>query len=232
MGRETGMGDETSFTASMRRECAAIWDAQLRHPFLVALGDGTLPAAAFRFYILQDALYLVQFGKAYGFAASKTDDRDRAKVFAERLQNTINVERALHESYAARFGMTPAQMAAVPMAPTNYAYTRHILHVGATGTLAETLTAMLPCAWIYAVVGRHFTAQGAPPGDHPYRDWLLTYAQVEFAWVGTWLRGIIDDEAARLDALGHDRLLGIFRTSSRYEYMFWHMAWTQEQWPV
>jgi thiaminase (transcriptional activator TenA) len=224
--------DEASFTAGMRRECAEIWDAQLRHPFLVALGDGTLPAEAFRFYILQDALYLAQFGKAYGFAAAKTEDRDRAKILAERLLNTINVERALHESYAARFGMTPAQMAAVPIAPTNYAYTRHILHVGATGTLAETLTAMLPCAWIYAVVGKHFTAQGAPPGDHPYRDWLLTYAQVEFAWVGNWMRGVIDDEAASLDEAARERLRAIFRTSSRYEYMFWHMAWTREAWPV
>jgi thiaminase/transcriptional activator TenA len=216
----------------MRRACRTIWEAQLEHPFLIALGDGTLPGEAFRFYIVQDALYLVQFGKVYGLAASKTDDRDRAQMLAERLLNTIRVERALHEAYAARFGMTPAEMAAVPTAPTNYAYTCHLLQIGATGTLAETLTAMLPCAWIYSVVGQHFTAQGEPPGAHPYRDWLLTYANVEFAWVSNWMRSVIDDEAARIDENGRERLLEIFRTSSRYEYMFWHMAWTREAWPV
>jgi thiaminase/transcriptional activator TenA len=100
------------------------------------------------------------------------------------------------------------------------------------GTLAETLTAMLPCAWIYAVVGQHFTAQGEPPGEHPYRDWLLTYANVEFEAVGIWMRGVIDDEAARLHDSGRERLRDIFRTSSRYEYMFWDMAWTRESWPV
>ena len=221
-----------SFTEGMRRECAAIWEAQLAHPFLVALGDGTLPAETFQFYILQDARFLIELGKTFGFAATKTNDRERAKVIAERLINTVNAERGLHERYAARFGMTPQDMAAVPMAPTNYAYTSHLMRVGAMGTLAETLTAMLPCAWIYSVVGQHFTAQGEPPGAHPYRDWLLTYANVEFAWVSAWMRGVIDDEASRLDDAGRTRVREIFRISSRYEYMFWHMAWTHEAWPV
>ncbi|MCA1722728.1 MAG: thiaminase II [Thermomicrobia bacterium] len=209
-----------------------MWEAQLTHPFLVALGDGTLPQENFQFYILQDARFLTDLAKMFGFAATKTSDRDRAMVLAERLINTVNVERALHEGYAARFGMTPEAMATVPMAPTNYAYTRHMLQIGAMGTLAETLTAMLPCAWIYAVVGRHFTAQGEPPGAHPYRDWLLTYANVEFEAVGVWMRGVIDDEASRLDEAGRERLRDIFRTSSRYEYMFWDMAWKRESWPV
>jgi len=153
-------------------------------------------------------------------------------VIAERLINTVNAERMLHEGYATRFGMTAGEMVTVPMAPTNYAYTSHLLRVGATGTLAETLTAMLPCAWFYSVVGQHFTAQGEPPDHHPYRDWLLTYAQVGFAGVSMWMRGVIDDEAARVDDAGRTCLLEIFRTSSRYEYLFWQMAWTRETWLV
>lgn len=226
------MQDDPSFTATMRHECASIWAAQLRHPFLVSLGDGTLPAETFRFYILQDARFLIDLGKTYGYAATKTNDRDHAKIIAERLINTVNAERILHEGYGARFGMTGEEMATVPMAPTNYAYTSHLLRIGATGTLAETLTAMLPCAWIYAVVGQQLTAQGEPPGHHPYRDWLLTYAQVEFAGVSTWMRGVIDDEASRTNDAGRARLSEIFRTSSRYEYLFWQMAWTREAWPV
>ncbi|MDQ6832681.1 MAG: thiaminase II, partial [Chloroflexota bacterium] len=61
---------------------------------------------------------------------------------------------------------------------------------------------------------------------------LLTYADVAFEAVGIWMRGVIDDEASRLDEAGRQRLRHIFRTSSRYEYMFWDMAWTRESWPV
>ncbi len=221
-----------SFTETMRRECAAIWDAQLVHPFVVALADGTLPRETFQFYILQDARFLTELAKTFAFAATKTDDRDRILKFGEFLMDTVRVERALHEMYAARFGLTMAEMAAAPMAPTNYAYTRHMLSIAATGTLAEVVTVMLPCAWIYAVVGEHFTAQGEPPADHPYHDWLAIYASPDFGSVGDWLRAVVDDEANRMDDRGQQRLRDIFRTSSEYEWLFWQMAWTREAWPV
>jgi thiaminase/transcriptional activator TenA len=221
-----------AFTETMRRECAAIWEAQLTHPFVVALADGTLPQDTFQFYILQDARFLTELAKTFAFAATKTDDRDRILRFGEYLIDTIRVERALHEMYAARFGMTIAEMASVSMAPTSYAYTRHMLSTAATGSLAEVVTVTLPCAWIYAVVGAHFTAQGDPAMDHPYRDWLATYASPDFGAVGEWLRGVVDDEAARLDDRGRQRLRDIFRTSSEYEWLFWQMAWTRESWPV
>src|SRR5262249_11476304 len=161
------------------------------------------------------------------FAVTKTDDRDRILKFSEFATDTVRVERALHEMYATRFGLTIAQMAAVPMAPTNFAYTRHMLQVGATGSLAETVTVTLPCAWIYAVIGEHFTARGDPPADHPYRDWLATYASPDYGAVPVWLRGVVDDEAARLDDAGRQRLRDIFRASSEYEWLFWQMAWTR-----
>jgi thiaminase (transcriptional activator TenA) len=202
------------------------------HPFVLALADGTLPRETFQFYILQDARFLVDLAKAFAFAVTKTDDRERILRLSEFALDTVRVERGLHEMYAERFGLTLAQMAAVPMAPTNFAYTRHMLQVAAMGSFAEAVTVTLPCAWIYAVIGEHFTAQGEPPADHPYRDWLATYASPDYGAVPVWLRAVVDDEASRLDDTGRQRLRDIFRTSSAYEWMFWQMAWTRESWPA
>ena len=47
-----------SFCDQLRKEAQPIWDAQLRHPFVVALGKGTLPERKFKYYILQDARFL------------------------------------------------------------------------------------------------------------------------------------------------------------------------------
>ena len=217
-----------SFTETMRGECSEIWDMQLTHPFVVALADGTLPQAIFQFYILQDARFLTDLARTFAFAGTKTDDRDRMLKFGEFVIDTVQVERALHETYAQRFGLTMAQMAATPMAPTNYAYTRHMLHIAATGSLAETVTVLLPCAWIYAVIGEHFQAAEETPTGHPYREWLAMYANPDFAAVGAWLRAVVDDEAGRMDDRGRQRLREIFRTSSEYEWLFWQMAWTRE----
>ena len=47
-----------SFTDHLRQLATPIWDAQLTHPFVVALGKGTLPERKFKYYILQDARFL------------------------------------------------------------------------------------------------------------------------------------------------------------------------------
>src|SRR3978361_1052449 len=146
-----------TFTETMRRECETIWQAQLTHPFVIALADGTLPPETFQFYILQDARFLTELAKTFAFAATKTDDRDRILKFGELLMDTVRGGRGLHEMYGARFGLTVAQMAATPMAPTNYAYTRHMLQIAAAGSLAEVVTVMLPCGWIYSGMGEHCT---------------------------------------------------------------------------
>ena len=94
-----------SFTETMQRECAPIWDAQLVHPFVVALADGILPRETFQFYILQDARFLVDLAKAFAFAVTKTDDRERILRLSEFALDTVRVERGLHEMYAERFGL-------------------------------------------------------------------------------------------------------------------------------
>lgn len=220
-----------SLTARLARAAKPIWEAQMQHPFVRALGDGTLPQETFEFYIRQDALFLDELTKTFAYATTRSHDQVEMEHFGELLLDTIRVERALHLTYGAQFGLTPQEMAATPMAPTNYAYTRHLLYISATGALPELITAILPCAWIYADVGRHFTTLGPPADTHPYRDWVATYAAPDFEEVGAWLRSMLERHAAGLQAPMLDRLEEIFITSSRYEYMFWDMAWRREEWP-
>jgi thiaminase/transcriptional activator TenA len=124
------------------------------------------------------------------------------------------------------------EMVSVPMAPTNYAYTRHMLTVAASGSAAEITVVALPCAWIYCVVGQHLLKQGTPRNNHPYRDWLMLYASPEFAEVQRWMRKKVDQWAASAGKEERRRMEESFVISSRYEWMFWEMAWTEEKWPV
>ena len=162
----------TSFCERLRAAALPIWEAQFEHPFVRALGDGTLPRENFEFYIRQDARFLDELTKTFAYATTKTSDPAEMQRFGELLLNTLAVEQALHRQYAARFGVSEAEMMATPMAPTNYAYTRHLLHIAATGSLPALITSILPCAWIYAEVGTHFTrVLGGPPGaEHPYGE--------------------------------------------------------------
>lgn len=221
-----------SFSTHLRALARPIWDAQLTHPFVVALGNGTLPERKFKFYILQDARFLGDLSRVFATGAAKAPDSDSALRFAKLAEETVTVERSLHEKYGTRWNMTPQQMLRVPMAPTTYAYTRHMLAVAHSGSAAELTVVALPCAWIYCVVGRHLLKKGPPPKHHPYRNWLMLYASPEFAEVQQWMRKKVDQWATTASAEERRRMEDAFIISSRYEWMFWEMAWKEERWPV
>ncbi len=220
------------FTEHLQQLAKPIWDAQLKHPFVVALGKGTLLKRKFQYYILQDARYLEELARIFALGAQKAHDPDTALRFAKLVEETIVVERGLHETYGKQWKLSTADMRNTPLAPTNYAYCRHMRSTAQTGTLAELTVVALPCAWIYCVVGRHLLRKGPPSPKHPYRDWLLLYGSPEFAEVTRWMRTLVDKEAKRAGKAEKERMSEAFLTSSRYEWMFWDMAWREEQWPV
>ena len=220
------------FSERLRKLAAPIWAAQLRHPFVIGLGKGTLPTRKFKYYILQDARFLEELARVFAAGAQRAIDSATALHFAKLVQDTITVERGLHEGYGKRWGLTAKQMRTTRMAPTNYAYTRHMRSIAQDGTLAEITAVALPCAWIYCEVGRHLLKKGTLKAYHPYRDWLLMYGDPEFAEVARWMRELLNDCANSASSKEKSRMEDAFIISSRYEWMFWEMAWQEETWPV
>ena len=221
-----------SFSNHLRKLAQPVWDAQLTHPFVVALGKGTLAERKFRYYILQDARFLADLARVFAAGSLRAPDSESALRFAKLAEETITVERSLHENYGKRWKLSPHDMLNEPMAPTNYAYTRHMLAVAQGGTATEIAVVALPCAWIYCVVGKHFLKNGPPPSKHPYRDWLMLYASPEFEAVQEWMRARVDTWARTAGHEEKKRMEQAFLISSKYEWMFWEMAWNEEKWPV
>ena len=132
------------FSQHLRSLAQPMWSAQLTHPFVVGLGNGTLPERKFKYYILQDGRFLGDLARVFALAAKKAPDADSALRFATLVGETLIVERSLHESYGKRWKLSPKQMGAIPMSPTNYAYTRHMLHVADNGSAVEATVVALP----------------------------------------------------------------------------------------
>ena len=221
-----------TFTEHLRKQNESIWKLQLKHPFVVALGKGTLPAKKFHYYILQDARYLEELAKVFAAGAQQASDANTSLHFAKLVEDTIIVERGLHESYGKKWNFSLKQMRNTPLSPTNSAYCRHMRSVAQKGTLGEITVVALPCAWIYCDVGKHLLAKYSPKPNHPYRDWLLMYGSPEFAEVTAWLRAVVDRYAKTAGSVEKKRMEEAFHISSRYEWMFWDMAWREETWPI
>ncbi len=230
--REVVGAEVGTTSARLYAAAAPVWAAQLEHPFVKALGTGSLPRVNFEFYIRQDARFLEELSRVFAYGAIKSHLPAVMEQMGNLLLNTIRVERELHQSFAREFGLSLREMETTPLAPTTYAYTRHLLSIGATGSLAEIITSVLPCAWIYAEVGHHYSRLDPLNDDHPYKNWIATYAAPGFEEVGVWLRTTLNELSVNSPEEELTRLENIFLTSSRYEYMFWNMAWQREEWPV
>ena len=221
----------TQFTDELRQSAAPIWEADLRHPFVRGIADGTLPPDKFKFYLIQDYLFLLDYSRVFAYGVIKAPDEATMALFAQLLNETLNTEMDLHRGYCEKFGISAAEMEQAPVAPTTHAYTRHVLNVAQSGTLAELIAGVLPCQWGYAEIGTTLAEQGGSP-EPLYQEWIEMYASDEFLALGKWLRSLLNKLTAESSSAEKERLKRHFLFSSRYEYLFWEMAWTQEAWQI
>jgi thiaminase (transcriptional activator TenA) len=219
-----------SFTGELWDSISDIYTAILAHPFIKGLTDGTLPAESFAFFVVQDGLYLKQYASALAAVASRAPQAPAMRMFARHAADAVAVEQELHSQLLPALGISAAEAAAAEPAPTNLAYTSYLLATIRGGTYAEGVGAVLPCYWIYWEVGRELLRLGSP--DPRYQRWIDTYGGDEFGEV-------VRDVIAEADVVGsllspYERALvrRHFRTTSRYEWMFWDMAYRRETWPV
>ena len=219
---------EQRFTTELWTDIRPIYERSLRHPFLQGLADGSLPRARFQFYLVQDAHYLSAFSRVLSLLAAKAPREDWAITLNEHATAALKTERQLHESTLRSFGVASAAVRGTRMAPANYAYTNHLLATAAQQPFANGLAAVLPCYWIYWEVGKELKRKASKNAD--YQRWIDTYAGQEFGKVVQEVLSMMDAEAARLDGDSRGALKELFRTSARYEWMFWDMAWREEKW--
>jgi thiaminase/transcriptional activator TenA len=218
-----------SFSAQLRAEAEDIWSAIFAHPFLSELREGVLPIAKFRYYISQDYHYLEAFGRAVAIALSKAPDLATLELLSQRLLTPI--ERPLHVKLFGLLDLDAAAVEKVRPAPTNLAYMNHLIAVASRGGVAETTAAVLPCSWTYHDIGQRL-ASGAPISHPVYREWAGFYMAGWLVESVKALRGFVDAGAIEASPRQREVMRDAFLTSSRYEYLFWEMAYREERWPI
>ena len=209
---------------------APIYASILDLPFIRELAAGTLSEKRFRFYMVQDALYLTEFSRALSLAAARAPAPDDMMQFAEHARNALVVERALHETFFQRFGLLTDNAERVDMTPACFAYTNYLVATAYHDSFEVLVAAVLPCFWIYWEVGKDIRARAA--SENPYRLWIDTYGDEAF---GVAVRGVIRiadrvAEPAAPDVVA--AMAAAFHRSAQLEWMFWDSAERLEQWPV
>jgi thiaminase/transcriptional activator TenA len=221
----SGYGAEGGLFRRLKAANAAAWRAYTWHPFVQGIADGTLPAGAFRRYLVQDYLFLVQFTRAFALAAYKAESlaafREKAAAIGALLH-----EMTMHLSYCAEWGLDEAAVLAEPEAAETVAYTRWVLDRGVAGDILDLEVALAPCTVGYGEIALAIEASPSRRrGGNPYDSWIAMYAGEEY-------QALARGAAARLDALGESHggaarfaaLSADFAKAARLEAAFWQMG--------
>ncbi len=216
----------------LRAHAGPLWDAAQAHPFVAGLAQGTLPRATFTFYLAQDYVYLAAFSRAVALACARAENLSEMAGLAALLHETLSFEMQLHRDYCASFGLGEDELARTGAAPATQAYGDFCISAAATGGPLQLLAALLPCGLGYAEIGsRYLAAVQAQPG-HPYAQWFATYGGAEYGRAAYWMRDALDRLGVGLPARAFPRLVLLFTTGCRYEWLFWEMAYTRQGWPL
>jgi len=219
------------FSAELRQRADSIWAAQHTHPFVLGIGDGSLDAERFGFWLRQDYLFLIDYARLFAGGVIRAPDLGSMTRFSKLLNEVLGREMELHRSYCAEFGISAFELERTLKLPTTQGYTDFLVRTATTGEYSELLGALLPCMWGYSEVGIGLAARGLPD-DNRYRRWINVYADPEFAELAEWCRELTDTACKGLPVKRLDRVAQVFIASSRYELAFWEMAWSKESWPV
>lgn len=158
------------------------WFEYTHHEFVERMGDGTLPAEAFKYYMIQDYLYLTHFARANALAAYKSKHIDDIADAAQIVLH-INREMQLHIKECKDFGLTQEMMDKYEESQACTAYSRYVLDIGQSEDWLALQISLLPCLLGYGMIARRLKEMqrtNPPKTPNRYVTWINNYIAADY----------------------------------------------------
>jgi thiaminase/transcriptional activator TenA len=199
------------------------------HPFVIELGDGTLPREKFRAYFLQDYVFVRDLVTMTAMGIAKAPSVLAASQLGQFLSGIVNPENDLFVRAFTALGVSEAEYLEVSASPVTQAFGDFLVRTGLEGSFADIVTILSVTEGTYLDWATRLLNAGKRPANPIYQEWIDIHGpQVLGAFV-EWLGQCLDSaepgrQRARLDRL--------FLTTLRYEYLFWEAAYHgAARWP-
>ncbi len=216
-------------TDRLLADAAEIWEKYHAHPFVTGIGDGSLPQEKFRYYMIQDYLYLYEYAKVFAIGVSKARDERTMALFAGYVDRILHGEMEIHRGYMKRLGIDLSEAEAACARLANLSYTSYMLKTAYEEGPAEIAASILSCAVSYEVIARKLAERFPGCAKHPfYGEWIRGYADEGYHEANVELAELVERLAAGYAEKQVRHLSEIFRVCSLYELCFWDMAWEND----
>lgn len=221
---------QDSFSARLLEETCPYWENYLRHPFILALANGSLDPGKYRYYMMQDYLYLKEYGKCFEAGMEKGEDAGFRRICQHYLERISNFELEVHRGAFEALGITQEQLESAMPSIENLGYTSYMLKECYEGGQEEILCAVLACALSYEFIAHETIRRNPGALENPlYGDWFAQYDSESYALENVVLCSLMDALVENLDEKRKEHLEEIFMNCSRFELGFWNRAWLGEK---
>lgn len=219
----------TKITERLYDAAKNIWDQYYIHPFVVGIKDGTLPIEKFKYFMIQDYLYLFDYAKVFALGVVKSDSRELMQFFAKNVDEVLGKELSIHRCYMKKLGITDEEINKMSVSHTNKSYTSYMIAKASTGGESEILAAILACFWSYAKIGEQIVNDNPDAIRHElYGEWVAGYSSEEYKHANKLVMDKFDEICKDITEEKYRRLEKIFVDCSLYEKEFWDMSWNME----
>ncbi len=213
-----GLSDE------LQKGVGSLWERVATHPFIIELGEGTLPQEIFDVYFEQDYLFVKELGILRSLAKAKAPD------FADAARHLgLGGEGGLFQQAFRERGLSPQDVVNLEYRPATLHYSSYLRKMAYEGSFIDLITTWLAVEWPYLDWAQRLVATEKRPENYYYQTWIDLHTNQGMQDLVSWLRHTVDTTPVTL--ADRVRLQRIFRDVLRYEFLFWEMAYQDERWP-
>ena len=215
-----------TLTAELKKKYSVLWEDMVHHPFVNEMGDGTLPPDKFKRYFLQDYVFVKDLVTMSGQAVARAPDMESASVFNNFLVGILDPENDLFVRAFKEFGASSEEYSSVGANPTTQAFGDFVVRTAVEGTFDDIALVLFVTEGTYLDWGSRLLEEGANPDSPTYREWIYLHSPEVLGSLVRWLEAYINHSTS-MDRLRADYL---FKTTLRYEYLFWEAAYSGNDW--
>lgn len=207
-----------------------IWDKYNKHPFVMGIEDGTLNKEKFRYYIIQDYLYLQEYAKTFAIGIAKAKSLETVKLFSKYINILTGEEMNIHRGYMGKFKISEEELENTSRSLDNLSYTSYMIRVAYEEGEAEIISAILSCAYSYEVIAKNIIKNNPLSIEHHfYGEWIKSYSSENYSNANIILFDTLENLTKDYTKKQIAHLSDIFIACSRYELAFWEMAWNMDK---
>ncbi len=211
----------------LHREYSDIWEQTVTHPFVIELGQGSLPIDKFTAYFLQDYLFVRHLVSFTALGIAKAPDLGSARRLHRFLSGILDSEHDLFARVFKDLGLSEERYTSVEATPTTQAFGDFMVRTGLDGDFHSITTALYVTEGTYLDWATRLIKQGRRPTQPVYQEWINIHGPDVLGDFVDWLRLQLD--AVPSDT--HNTAKRVFNTTLRYEYLFWEAAYHGDSWP-